>query len=132
VRLLADLNIAPRSATFLRSLGHDLIRVNEVLPGGTSDEEIVEFARAHGYAVLTQDLDFSAIVALSGASTPSIISVRLGSARVEAVNRRLESCCRPSKRTCLRARSSRSRNTRCALARCPSRSSLRFSLGRTM
>jgi len=90
VRLLADLNIAPRSASFLRSLGHDLIRVNEVLPGSTPDEQIVEFARAHGYAVLTQDLDFSAIVALSGNSTPSIISVRLGSARIEVVNRRLE------------------------------------------
>jgi predicted nuclease of predicted toxin-antitoxin system len=63
VRLLVDLNIAPRSATFLRSLGHDLIRVNEVLPGSTPDEQIVEFARAHGYTVLTQDLDFSAIVA---------------------------------------------------------------------
>lgn len=77
MRLLADLNIAPRSAMFLRSLGHDVIRVNEVLPGSTPDEEIVEFARAQGCAVLTQDLDFSAIVALSGASTPSIISVRL-------------------------------------------------------
>ena len=40
--------------------------------------------------MLTQDLDFSAIVALSGARTPSIISLRLGSARVEVVNQRLE------------------------------------------
>ena len=90
MRLLADLNIAPRTTTFLRSLGHDLIRVNEVLPGSSSDEQIVAFARTHQYAVLTQDLDFSAIVALSGASTPSIISVRLGSARLEVVNHRLE------------------------------------------
>jgi len=35
VRLLADLNIAPRTTTFLRSLGYALIRVNEVLPGSS-------------------------------------------------------------------------------------------------
>jgi len=41
-------------------------------------------------ALSVRGWNFSAIVALSGASTPSIISVRLGSARIEVVNRRLE------------------------------------------
>jgi len=91
VRLLADLNIAPGTVSFVRALGHDVVRVNELLPGSTPDERIVEFAKHEGYVVLTQDLDFSAIVPLSGASTPSIISVRLGSARIEVVKRRLES-----------------------------------------
>lgn len=39
--------------------------------------------------MLTQDLDFSAIVALAGASSPSLISLRLASARVEHVNSEL-------------------------------------------
>ena len=40
--------------------------------------------------VSTQDLDFSAIVALSGQSLPSVVSLRLTTARVELVNVRLE------------------------------------------
>lgn len=90
MRLLADLNIAPATMTALRALGYDATRVDEVLPTSTPDDQIVAFARTHGYVVLTQDLDFSAIVALSGASAPSIISLRLGSARLEVVTRRLE------------------------------------------
>jgi predicted nuclease of predicted toxin-antitoxin system len=40
--------------------------------------------------VLTQDLDFSAIVALSGRVVPSVISLRLSSSRIEQVNSMLE------------------------------------------
>ena len=60
-----------------------------MLPRTASDEAIVEFARTHAYAVLTQDLDFSAIVALSGATAPSIVSLQLVSSRIEIANRRL-------------------------------------------
>ena len=90
MRLLADLNVAPGTVTLLQSLGYDVVRVDTLLPASTPDAQIVEFARARGLAIVTQDLDFSALVALSGARSPSIISVRLGSARVEVVNRRLE------------------------------------------
>jgi len=90
VKLIADLNIAPRTVAFLRSRGHDVVRVDDVLAPTAVDQRIVDFARADGRTVLTHDLDFSAIVALSGESVPSIISLRLRSARVEIVNRRLE------------------------------------------
>jgi predicted nuclease of predicted toxin-antitoxin system len=89
VRLFADLNIAPRTVQALRSEGVDVTRVNEVLPPSTSDEEIVRHARANGFTIVTQALDFSAIVALSGASTPSVVSLRLGSAQADVVSRRL-------------------------------------------
>jgi predicted nuclease of predicted toxin-antitoxin system len=36
-----------------------------------------------------QDLDFSALVALSGGSRPSVISLRQSSSRIEVVNQRL-------------------------------------------
>lgn len=39
--------------------------------------------------ILTQDLDFTAIVALSGLNVPSVVSLRLSSSRVERVNDRL-------------------------------------------
>jgi len=41
-------------------------------------------------AVLTRDLDFSALMAISGRKRPSIIALRLSSARVPHVNAVLE------------------------------------------
>ena len=90
MRLLADLNIARRTVDFLRSLGHEVVRVDEVLPPTVEDAAIVAFARQDQRAVLTQDLDFSAIVALSGLPAPSVISLRLASSRVDEVNALLE------------------------------------------
>jgi len=86
VRLLADLNIAPGTVSFLRSLGHDVQRVGDVLAPSATDHEIVEYARRDSRSVVTQDLDFSAIVALSGQAAPSVISLRLASSRIERVN----------------------------------------------
>jgi len=67
-----------------------VLRVTDLMPPDTPDHEIVEHAAREQRVVLTQDLDFSAIVALSGASSPSVIQLRLSSARVEDVNSALE------------------------------------------
>jgi len=90
MRILADLHISPSTVEFLRSLGHDVARVNEVLPATAPDQQIVEVARAEGQTILTQDLDFSAIIALSGRNAPSLICLRLASSRIEHVNHLLE------------------------------------------
>ena len=86
MRLLAHMHISPRTVEFLRSLGHEVVRVNEILPATASDETIVARAIEENRAVLTQDLDFSATVDLAGKSVPSLISLRLSSSRVEYVN----------------------------------------------
>jgi predicted nuclease of predicted toxin-antitoxin system len=86
VRLLADLHISPSTVAFLRALGHDVVRVDAILPRTASDPEIVSAARADGRHILTQDLDFSAIIALSGELSPSLITLRLASSRVPYVN----------------------------------------------
>jgi len=86
MRLFADLHISPVTVTFLRSLGHDVVRVTDVLPPNASDEVIVGQARRDSRIILTQDLDFSRLIALSGQLTPSLICLRLASSRVEYVN----------------------------------------------
>jgi predicted nuclease of predicted toxin-antitoxin system len=90
MKLLADVHISPRTAEFLRSLGHDVVRVPEVLPASAPDEVIIQHARQHEQVIVTQDLDFSALVALSGAARPSILSLRLASSRIEHVNEILQ------------------------------------------
>jgi uncharacterized protein DUF5615 len=57
----------------------DVVRVDEVLPPTASDEAIVTAAIRDGRHIITQDPDFSAIVALSGRIGPSVISLRLSS-----------------------------------------------------
>ena len=86
MRFLADMHIAPRTVTFLQPLGHDVGRVDELLVPTATDEDVVAAAARDGRCVLTQDLDFSAIVALSGRAVPSVISLRLSSSRVDRVN----------------------------------------------
>jgi len=86
MRLLADVHISPRTVAFLAALGHDVVRVTERLTPTASDLEIVAAAVRDERVVLTQDLDFSAIVALSGERRPSVVSLRLTSSRVEHVN----------------------------------------------
>ena len=86
MRLLADVHISPRTVEFLSALGHDVVRVGETLPAQASDETIVSYADEDDRFILTQDLDFSAIIALTGRSSPSLISLRLSSSRIEYVN----------------------------------------------
>lgn len=89
MRLLADVHMSPRTVRFLNELGHDAIRSDSILPATAPDEEIVDKASELGRTILTQDLDFSNIIALSGRSGPSVVSLRLSDSRVENVNRAL-------------------------------------------
>jgi predicted nuclease of predicted toxin-antitoxin system len=90
MRILADVHISPRTVEFLRSLGYDTVRVSDALTPEAADEEIIAEAERDRRIILTQDLDFSDIVALSGRAAPSVISLRLASSRIETVNSRLE------------------------------------------
>lgn len=50
---------------------------------------VLDFARQGNRVVLTQDLDFSLLVALSGHNQPSLITLRLASASPAVVTRKL-------------------------------------------
>jgi len=86
VRLLADLHISPRTVDFLRSIGHDAVRVDDLLPRTSSDSTIVAMAVREDRILVTQALDFSALIALAGETRPSLVSLRLSSSRIEHGN----------------------------------------------
>ncbi|GAX43955.1 hypothetical protein NIES4075_49700 [Tolypothrix sp. NIES-4075] len=77
IKLLADMNISPQTVTALQQQGLDIIRVSEVMDGTASDLEILEFARQENRVIVTQDLDFSMLLALGGYNKPSLITLRL-------------------------------------------------------
>ena len=86
MKLLADLHISPDTVGFLRGLGHDVLRVNDILPATAPDEEIIARAIEESRIIMTQDMDFSALIVLSGKNAPSLVSLRLHSSRPEYVN----------------------------------------------
>lgn len=89
MKILADVHIAPRNVESLRAMGYDVVRVTDRLPPNADDASIVALAIAERRVILTQDLDFSALVALGGSTVPSVLSLRLSSASVEHVDKAL-------------------------------------------
>ena len=90
MKILADQHISPRTVEFLKALGHDAVRVSEHLPNNAPDSSILARALTEGRVVLTQDLDFTGLIATSGRDRPSLIILRLGSPHVEHVNEVLQ------------------------------------------
>jgi len=88
-RFLADLNISPVTVALLQQEGWDIVRASELLPATASDGELLVIARQERRAIITHDLDFSALLALQGLSQPSLITLRLASGDPAAVARRL-------------------------------------------
>jgi len=80
LRFLADIHISPMTVEVLRDKGYDIGRVTDKLPATASDKEIVQLALNEKAVIITQDLDFSAILAQSGLNRPSVISLRVDNA----------------------------------------------------
>jgi len=88
-RLLANMNISPVTVEALRRKGWDIVRVSELLPQNAADLEVLHKARVEGRTVVTQDLDFSALLALGGHDKPSLVTLRLRASDPETVTHRL-------------------------------------------
>ena len=89
LRLLANMNISPETVNALSEKGIDIVRVSQILPVTSSDREILDLARQENRVVVTQDLDFSALLALGGFNRPSLITLRMTVSDPEAVTRKL-------------------------------------------
>ncbi|MGB2926642.1 MAG: DUF5615 family PIN-like protein [Limnothrix sp.] len=84
-RFIADVHISPKTIAALTDQGYDIIRCTDILPANAPDIEILEFARTEDRIVLTQDLDFSMLVAINNYDQPSLITLRLSSAKPDIV-----------------------------------------------
>ncbi len=77
LEFLANMNVSPITIDELRKLGWKIVRVSEVMDEKSKDMEILDYARAHNKVVITHDLDFSMLLAVSGHEKPSVINLRL-------------------------------------------------------
>lgn len=77
MKCLADMGISPHSVAFLRKLGIEAVHLHELGLDRLPDAEIMAKALQEDYVVLTHDLDFGELLALSGAKLPSVVIFRL-------------------------------------------------------
>lgn len=76
MKLLIDMNLSPRWVESLEDAGIEARHWSAIGDGAASDREVFQWARRHGFIVVTHDLDFSRILALAGGRSPSVILLR--------------------------------------------------------
>ncbi|MFA5845877.1 MAG: DUF5615 family PIN-like protein [Thermodesulfovibrionales bacterium] len=89
LKFIADIHISPITIEELKKRGHNIIRITEKLPPTSTDNEIIQLAYQEQAVIITQDLDFSAIIAQSGLNSPSVISLRVANAKPDMITRLL-------------------------------------------
>ena len=85
-KLLADIHISPLTVAEIWAIGYEIHRVSDFISASASDAKIIELAILERAAIITQDLDFSALVAQSGLNKPSIVSLRVSDAKPDRIS----------------------------------------------
>ena len=94
MKLLVDMNLSPRWVSFLAAASIDAQHWSVLGRANSSDAEIMEYARLNGSVVLTQDLDFGAILAATNGRKPSVIQIRSEDLDPDVVGARIVSAIR--------------------------------------
>jgi predicted nuclease of predicted toxin-antitoxin system len=76
VRLLVDMNLSPSWVERLAGHGFEAVHWSTIRAATAPDVEILAWANEHYFVVITNDLDFSAILAASGGASPSVVQIR--------------------------------------------------------
>ena len=97
MRFLADMGVSVRTVVWLRDQGHDAVHLRDEGLQRLPDEGILAKAASEGRILLTMDLDFGYLLAVSHGTVPSVILFRLDDERPTNINRRLAdalACCK--------------------------------------
>ncbi len=76
MKLLVDMNLSPRWVGLLNNSGFQSIHWSSVGSFNAPDSEIMAYAASNGFIILTHDLDFSAILAVTHGEKPSVAQIR--------------------------------------------------------
>ena len=78
MRFLVDMPLSPQLALWLRSLGHDAVHADQLALSQAPDTVVLGTATEQGRVVVTADLDFPRMLAVTGADGPGLILLRGG------------------------------------------------------
>lgn len=84
MKLLFDQNLSPRLVGRLSDVYPGSIHVSEVGLARALDRAIWEYAREHGFAVVTKDADFGELSVLEG-FPPNVVWIRRGNCSTEEI-----------------------------------------------
>ena len=76
MKFLRDMNLPPRLAMIFRGNGYESVHWTEVGSHTACDKDILRWASENGWIIITNDLDFGAILALERFCLPSVIQLR--------------------------------------------------------
>jgi predicted nuclease of predicted toxin-antitoxin system len=76
VKLLLDMNLSPSWVERLARHGFEAVHWSTIGAATAPDVEILTWANEHHFVVITNDLDFSAILAASAGAAPSVVQIR--------------------------------------------------------
>jgi predicted nuclease of predicted toxin-antitoxin system len=85
MKFLVDMNLSPRWVDTLLAAGVEAAHWSTLGPMDAPDTTIMAFAHDHAYAVLTHDLDFSAILAATHGEKPSVVQIRADDVSPKAI-----------------------------------------------
>lgn len=85
MKLLLDQELPRSAAALLRATELDADHVGDRGYAAASDAAILALAEAEGRVVVTLDADFHTLLALAGATAPSVIRIRIEGLRAEAL-----------------------------------------------
>ena len=76
MKLLLDMNLSPRWVMLLREAGWDCLHWSQMGEANARDSEIMTYAATNDMVVVTHDLDFGAILAVTQREKPSVVQIR--------------------------------------------------------
>lgn len=77
MKLLFDENLSPRLVESLSGLYPESQHVQSLMLGGAEDSAVWQYARQHGFAIVSKDSDFAERSVLES-DPPKVIWIRLG------------------------------------------------------
>jgi predicted nuclease of predicted toxin-antitoxin system len=83
------MNLAPRWVNVLADAGFEAAHWSTLGAGNAPDSEIMAFAKASDYVVLTHDLDFGAILAATHGEKPSVVQIRAEDVSPDAIGKQI-------------------------------------------
>jgi len=81
VKFLVDQNLSPTLVALLRTAGHDVVHTGDIDLAMADDRDIVKTAAQQDRVIVSADTDFGTLLAESGATSPSVVLLRLRSPR---------------------------------------------------
>jgi len=85
MKVLLDMNLSPRWVSLLVDAGMEAVHWSHIGDNSAPDSLLASHALSNDMIVVTQDLDFGALLAASGNSGPSVVQIRAGDTSPESI-----------------------------------------------